>query len=70
MELLPLDQAFFNCYTMNIAECPNEYVLQFINMSNQDDADWEQFPNEYYSHLKDAQIAFLMGVQYGRANNE
>jgi hypothetical protein len=68
MELLPLDQAFYNCYTMNIAECPNEYVLQFIDITNQDDADWEQFPTEYYSHLKDTQIAFLMGVEYGRKN--
>jgi len=63
-----IDQAFFDCYTKNIAQCDDKYVQQFIEMINQDNANWDEFPSEYYSHLMDTNVAFLMGVEYGGKN--
>jgi len=68
MKFSPIDQAFFDCYTKNIAQCDDKYVQQFIEMINQDNANWDEFPSEYYSHLMDTNVAFLMGVEYGGKN--
>ena len=68
MELLPTEQAFYNLYTNRISQCPDDIVMQFIRMETEINPNWDDFPSEYYSHLKDTSIAFYAGVEYGRAS--
>ena len=68
MNLSSIDKAFFDAYSSNIAQCSDEYLLEFIEISNESHPDWDNFPSEYYSHLMDAHIAFGIGVEYGRKN--
>ena len=66
MELLPTEQAFYDLYTKEISECPKEYVMKFLALERQDNPNWDEFPIEYYTHLKDTLIAFYAGIEYER----
>ena len=68
MELLPTEQAFYDLYTKEISQCPNSYVLDFIRIERQDNPNWDEFPIEYYTHLKDTFIAFYAGIEYSNKN--
>jgi len=61
-----IEQAFYDLYTKEISQCPSEYVLEFIRMDRQDNLNWDEFPIEYYTHLKDTLIAFYAGIEYER----
>jgi len=69
MELLPIEQAFYDLYTNRISQCPDDIVMQFIRMETEINPNWDDFPSEYYSHLKDTSIAFYAGFELGRKNN-
>ena len=70
MELLPIEQAFYDLYTKEISECPKEYVMEFLSLEKQIYPNWDEFPIEYYTHLKDTLIAFYAGFELGREINQ
>ena len=67
MSTITLDkkqQAFYDLYTNQISECPNKVVLEFLEILNGDDSNWENFPNHYYTHLADSYVAFFAGIEF------
>ena len=66
--LNPTEQAFYDLYTNRISQCPDDIVMQFIRMETEINPNWDDFPSEYYSHLKDTSIAFYAGIEYDSKN--